>query len=429
MPGYASNYYRQTASNPVSFAPLSGDRQVDVCIVGAGLAGLTAALTLARQGRKVAVLEAEKVAWGASGRNGGVVSPGYATSFDKIAARAGLENAKELHRLSIEGVRVVRNNIAKLKLSAAQPINGTLKVSRYEHAADALERVRWLKDTFGYEVQFIPGNEISRLLSSKKHFHATHDPQAFHFHPLNYATGLASEIARLGGEIFEGSRALAIEKTNGHRSIRTAQGSVEARDVLIACGGYTDGLVPRIQSSYIPITTYMIVTREGRDQIEQAIRTRYAIGDSRRASDYYRLVDDGSRILWGGMITTQQTEPKTLGRMLQKRMVDTYPSLAGLEVEQSWSGKMAYARHLMPQIGRLEEGLWYCTSFGGHGMNTTAVGGTVIAEGILGESDRYKLFAPFGLTWNGAAIGRLAVQTSYWYLQMRDLLQEARSGI
>lgn len=430
MPGYASNYYRQTASKPVSFAPLAGDRQADVCVIGAGLAGLTAALTLAREGRKVVTLEAEKVAWGASGRNGGVVSPGYATSFKKIASRTGLENANTLHRLSIEGVRIVRDNITRLKLTAAQPVEGTLKVSRYQHTSDALEQVRWLKDTFGYELQFIPRNELARLLSSKKYFHATHDPQAFHFHPLNYAVALASEIARLGGEIFEGSRALAIDKVNnGQRSIRTAGGRVEAKDVLIACGGYTDGLVPRLQSSYVPITTYMIVTKEGRDQIAQAIRTHCAVGDSRRASDYYRLVDDGSRILWGGMITTRQTEPRTLGRMLHSRMVDTYPCLDGLEVEQSWSGKMAYARHLMPQIGRLEDGLWYCTGFGGHGMNTTAIGGTVVAEGILGESDRYKLFAPFGLTWNGAAMGRLAVQCTYWYLQIRDFFQESRSGI
>lgn len=427
MSDYASNYYRQTADSPVSYASLASAEQADVCVIGAGLAGLTAALTLARAGQRVVVLEAEQIAWGASGRNGGVVSPGYATSFAKIAARAGYDNAIRLHRLSIEGVDIVRGNIDSLHIASAVPMHGALKVSRFENSTQARAHARWMRDTFDYDLEYLSKEEIRHLLRSEKYFHALRDRRAFHFHPLNYATGLARELERLGGKIFEHTRALAMDAAGSDRRVGTEQGSVQARHVLVACGGYTDRLVPRLAASYVPISTYMVVTRRARELIATAIASRCSIGDSRRSSDYYRLVDDGERILWGGMITTRQAEPAHLGTLLKRRMVDTYPQLADLDVERAWSGKMAYARHLMPQIGKLGQGLWYCTSFGGHGMNTTAIGGTVVAEAILGASDRYRLFDPFGLCWNGGILGRAAVQLTYWYYQANDFLQERKS--
>ena len=130
---------------------------------------------------------------------------------------------------------------------------------------------------------------------------------------------------------------------------------------------------------------------------------------------------------WGGRITTRTTDPRDIAALLRREMVATYPQLADLKVEVAWSGLMAYARHLMPQIGQWKPGVWYCTSFGGHGMNTTAIGGTVIAEGILRSSDRYRLFAPFDLAWNGGILGRAAVQLTYWSYQAADAAREFRS--
>jgi glycine/D-amino acid oxidase-like deaminating enzyme len=395
--------------------------------VGAGLAGLTAALTLARAGRQVVLLEAERVAWGASGRNGGVVSPGYATSFEKIAKRAGSENARRLHRLSIEGVDIVKNNIDTLGVRDAQPIQGTLRVSRFENSDATRRHIEWTQQTFGYSLEYKSKEEIRELLISTKYFNAVFNPHAFHFHPLNYALGLARELVRLGGKIFESSKALKIERNNAVMCVKTQLGSVQARDVLITCGGYTDKLVPKLARSYIPIATYMVVTEKAKDLVGTALKSTASIGDSRRSSDYYRLVDHGERILWGGMITTRQAEPARLGALLKQRMVDTYPQLAGIKIERAWSGKMAYAKHLMPQIGKFQDGLWYCTSFGGHGMNTTAIGGTVIAEAILDASDRYALFSPFGLEWNGGILGTAAVQLTYWHYQINDFLQERKS--
>ena len=203
-------------------------------------------------------------------------------------------------------------------------------------------------------------------------------------------------------------------------------GEVLAKDVVIATGGYTGRLDRRLQGAYLPIATYVMLTKAEPELIATAIRTRAAIGDRRRAGDYYRLVDGGRRILWGGKITTRTGEPRRLADLLRATITATYPQLRDLEVEIAWSGLMAYARHLMPQVGPLEPGLWCCTAFGGHGLNTTAIGGRLVAEAITGASDRWRLFAPFGLAWNGGPAGRLAVQATYWTLQMQDWLNELR---
>ncbi|HEX7747421.1 MAG TPA: FAD-binding oxidoreductase [Bordetella sp.] len=424
MSDYIDSYYRQTATPHTPYPVLAQSESADVCVVGAGLAGLTAALTLARAGRSVVLLDAERIAWGASGRNGGVVSPGYATSFDLISRRVGEDHAKQLYRLSIEGVDIVRENIRALGIDGAQPVSGTLRMSRFENSQAMRNYVAWMGKTFNYHLRFLARDEARELAVTDKYFNAVHNPQAFHFHPLNYALGLAREFTRLGGRLYEASPAASIERDGAGRRVRTPGGTVQARDVLIACGGYTGKLVPRLHRSYLPILTYMVVTQEAPELIASAIRTTSSIGDSRRASDYYRLVDGGRRVLWGGMITTRQAEPARLGKLLEHRMLDTYPQLAGIRIERAWSGKMAYARHLMPQIGKLEDGLWYCTSFGGHGMNTTSIGGTVIAEGILDASDRFRLYTPFGLAWNGGMLGTAAVQLTYWKYQINDFLQE-----
>jgi gamma-glutamylputrescine oxidase len=424
---YSNNYYRQTASADAPYPQLTRSEEADVCIVGAGLAGLTAALVLALAGKQVVLLEAERIAGGASGRNGGVVSPGYSTSFNKIASRTGYDNARLLHLLSIEGVEIVRNNIDCLDIQEAHLRDGALRVSRFENSVETQEHIKWMEQTFDYPLEYKSKEDVQDLLVSEKYFNGISDSRAFHFHPLNYAIGLANELINLGSKIFERSRAVKISRKNGTATIETLSGLVRAKDVLITCGGYTDRLVPKLANSYIPISTYMVITESAKELISTAIRSTASVGDSRRSSDYYRLVDNGERILWGGMITTQQTEPARLGIMLKKRMIETYPQLASINIERSWAGKMAYAKHLMPQIGKLDEGLWYCMSFGGHGMNTTAIGGTVIAEAILRASDRYKLFSPFGLKWNGGILGTGAVQLTYWHYQIKDFMQERKS--
>jgi glycine/D-amino acid oxidase-like deaminating enzyme len=427
MIAYPDTYYARTVSDGCLRPPLEGSLDTEVAVVGAGLAGLTAALEVARAGRSVVVLEAERIAWGASGRNGGFVGPGYATSHAHIGRMVGPERAHALHRLSIEGARMVAENLDSLGVANAPAVHGKMSVLRYPDPDGLSRRRDALEREFGYATEVMTTEEVRALLRSDKYHQALLDPAAFHFHPLNYARALAGAVESLGGRVHEGSRVVSADLDAPEKVLRTDRGEVRARDVVLAGGGYTDALVPRLRRSFLPIATYVLLTEPARKRIAEAVRTPRAISDSRRAGDYYRLVDGGERILWGGRITTRRSEPRRLAAMLRRTMVSTYPQLEGVRVEVAWSGLMAYARHLMPLVGRLQPGVWNSLGFGGHGLNTTAIGGRVVAEGILRASDRWRLFEPFGLAWNGGPFGTAAAQLTYWTYQAMERVRERRS--
>ncbi len=424
---YADVWYcRQAGADVPPRPPLQSRIEADVCVVGGGLAGLTAAHHLASAGRKVALVEARRIGWGASGRNGGFVSPGYSLGYDRIADRVGPDAAKELFRMSVEGMQIVAANIRELGITAAAPCPGILGGVRYDPGRRLMDHRDWLAREFGYEVAHLDRAALAEHLTSPRYHQALHDRNAFHFDPLAYCLGLAGAAQAAGTTIHEATLADRIEGGPGGWTVTTPQGRISAREVLVTTGGYTDRLVPALHRAFLPIATYVMISREAPDLIASAIHTRSAIGDDRRAGDYYRLVDNGKRVLWGGKITTRTSEPRDLGKLLHRTMADTYPQLAGLEIDTVWTGLMSYARHLMPQIGKLPSGLWHCTAFGGHGMNTTAIGGRVIAEAILGQSDRWRAFSPFGLDWTGGYAGMAAVQLTYWRYQAMDAWRERR---
>jgi glycine/D-amino acid oxidase-like deaminating enzyme len=428
MASYLDTYYTRTLAEKSLRPSLAGDLKADVAIVGGGLAGLTAGLELARAGRSVIIVESKLVGWGASGRNGGFVGPGYATSLANIARMVGEQKAHVLYRMSIEGVRIVEENLENLPDGDNPKINGKLSVLRY-HDPDGLMRQRDLMaKEFGYDLSVMTTDAVRSLLRSSKYHQALHDPACFHFNPLKYARSLATALEALGGVILEGSHVTEADFSGSRKVIRTRHGSVSAQTILLAGGGYTDNLVPAIRRSLLPIATYVLLTGSSKDMVAGAVRTPMAVSDNRRAGDYYRLVDDGSRLLWGGRITTRRSEPERLAQLMQGTMVSTYPQLTGLKVDVAWSGLMAYARHLMPLIGKLQPAVWYATGFGGRGLNTTAIGGRVVAEGMLGITDRYRLFEPFGLAWNGGPFGVAAAQMTYWAYQAMDLVKERRGS-
>jgi glycine/D-amino acid oxidase-like deaminating enzyme len=203
-----------------------------------------------------------------------------------------------------------------------------------------------------------------------------------------------------------------------------AEGQARVRHVVYCVSSLDRKLHRQTGRAVLPVVTYIAVTRP----LEQhVIRTRSAVSDSRRAGNYYRLIDDG-RLLWGGAITTRLSEPGLLAARMKSDMVSVFPELGDPQIDHAWAGLMGYARHFMPLIGSDGQGQWWATAFGGHGMNTTAMGGMLVARAIAAHDDEYLRFAPYAPVWAGGPFGRAAVQASYWYMQLRDRLDEWRAS-
>ena len=418
MSDYIDCHYALTRADRSTRPYLTGPLSVETAIVGGGLAGLTVALELARRGRSVALIEGRRIGWGASGRNGGFCAPGFAIGIDGIAARAGVETAHELYALSREAVLYVRDNLAKAGMPVDPARMGHISARRVPALAE-LEAYRDKMATLGVELRVLPTPETRALLRSEAYFDSIIEPLAFAMQPLDYALSLAREIEDCGGAVHENCPALALHKVGHAYRLMTPRGQVSARNVVICTGGYTGRLLPRLRRAMLPIATYAMATEPCAELLDRAIATSMCISDDRRAGDYYRRLEDG-RLLWGGRITARTRDPNDLAALLQRDMGAVYPQLSGVKIETAWSGLMAYARHHMPQVGRSEEGLWHCTAFGGHGLNTTAVAGRLVAAAIAEGDDRHRLFAPFGLDWNGGPFGPVAAQLVYWKLQAQD---------
>lgn len=419
-------YYSRTRIESPERSSLISTVDADVCIVGAGIAGLSCALELTQRGQQVVILDAQTTGWGASGRNGGFVGAGYAGSNDFIRATVGDKDATELFNWSVEGVRSISENIQSLKLSGCSPTKGTLSVIRYDDPDPLKRYCSELNSRYGYQLEYQSSTDLRQYLNTDRYFHGYLDKQSYHMHPLNYCLGLASEIERTAGQIYEHSTAISMELDRPIKRVITEAGVVHANDVVLCGGGYAGREFGKLRRSLLPIATYVAVTDKLGPLAADCVNTRAAVVDDRRASDYYRIVDQ-DRLLWGGRITAKTREPSELASLLKRDMEAVYPQLTGATIDVAWSGLMAYARHRMPYIGQLQPGVWCATAFGGHGLNTGAIGGRLIAEGITGESSRYRLFNAFKQQWNGGVFGPVAAQVVYTGLRIGDWLTENRS--
>lgn len=424
MSEYIECYYAQTRTEHKTRPYLDGVASVETAIVGGGLAGLTIAFELAKRGRSVALLEGRRIAWGASGRNGGFCTPGYPTGLDDVAAKAGEATARELFVISREAVRYVADNLAAFGMPVDPARMGHISARRVP-ARPELEQHRDKMAKLGVELHVLPAAETRALLKSEAYFDSIVEPLAFAMHPLNYALAMADAIEAKDGDIYENCPVLAIQPKGSAWRLITPRGKIDARHVVVCTGGYTTRLMPHLRRAMLPIATYAMATEPCAGLLDQAIATPMCISDDRRAGDYYRRLTDG-RLLWGGRITARTRDPNDLAALLHRDMREVYPQLSNVKIESAWSGLMSYARHYMPQIGRTQEGLWHCTAFGGHGLNTTAVGGRLIAAAITEGDDRYRLFAPFGLDWNGGPFGPIAAQLVYWKMQAQDWWAERK---
>jgi len=295
---------------------------------------------------------------------------------------------------------------------------------RYSNAAAKRAAAAQMARDYGRELQFLDVAETRARVASTRYFQSTYDATAFHMHPLRYALMIAAKAEAGGARLFENSPVLDAGKEGAVHVVRTGEGEVRARDVVFCLSSLDRRLHRPTGRAVLPVATYVAVTEPLQQDV---VRTRSAVSDSRRAGNYFRLIDEG-RLLWGGAITTRVSEPRRLAERMKGDMVSVFPELVNPRIDYAWAGLMGYARHFMPVIGSDGQGRWWATAFGGHGMNTTAMGGLLLSRAIAAKDDEYRRFAPFGPEWAGGPFGRVGVQAGYWYMQIKDALDERRLG-
>ncbi len=416
-----ATWYEATAQRGVQLGVPPGQSDFDVCVVGGGLAGLTTALELAQKGLRVALVEARLVGMGASGRNGGFVFNGFALDIAEVTRHVGAEAAKNLYALSKLGTAYVRKEIASSDPGIKMG-DGLLVSVRHDDGGELQRHGDSLARELGETAEYLTTAETRRRLSSVRYHGALYFPQAFHIHPLRYCLSLKEKIVAAGGKVFENSPVLGVEKSGAHFEIKFAAASIKATHVVHCVSSLGRKIHQPSGRAVLPVATYIGVTEP---LTQSAINTSCAVADTRRAGDYYRLID-GGRILWGGRITTRVSAPSHLAEQMKGDMLSTYPQLGHPRMDYAWAGLMGYALHKMPLIGRDAQGQWFATAFGGHGLNTTAMAGILLARAIADGDDSYRQFAPFAPAWAYGQLGRLGVQGSYWWMQARDKWDESR---
>src|SRR6202140_5363099 len=423
----AAGWYEATRVASPERARLNFDLDVDVCVIGAGLAGLTVAREVARRGWSVAVLEAKRVANAASGRNTGFVLPGFQETIDSMVERIGLDHTKQLWALSEQGLDYVRRTISETGMPGVDPVPGWLHVSKTDNGDEIRsegERLRWI----GANVEAWPTQRVREVLPNKRYFGALHFPGAIHIHPLNYALGLAADAEAAGARIFEDTAAIAVDASGVRKRIDTADGRVRAVHVVLACNVQLGELMPRLSATLLPIITFVLVTEPIGPLLHEVVRYRGAVSDTNRADNHYRIVGGanagGERLQGSGRMRVWEADPRSVRRGLIADIRRNFPDLGKVEVAHLWRGTLGRAIHRMPQIGEIERGLWVTSGFGGHGLNTTAMGGELVARGIVEADPTWRMFAPYELVWAGGVLGRALAQGISWGTRPDDPIEQ-----
>ena len=421
---YIETYYRDTLNQNQPRADLTHDIDTDICVIGGGLAGLSTALGLVEKDKKTVLVEANRIGWGASGRNGGFVAKGYAAGYRPLVKKVGLEHTKALHKLATHGRALIKKRIDEYQIDCGPVRHGVLGVSWNNHPESVRDYIEFMRNDLNAPLEFWPTEKIRELCKTERYFDGFYSPEDYQFHPLNYVHGLANAIEGHGGQIFEQTKALKIEeRPDSGYIVNTPKGNVTCNQVVLCCSIYVDDLNKKLKYAAFPVYTYVMVTKPiPEERLNGALNTDFAIFDNRYAQDYYRRLPD-NRILWGGRVSVKGV-PKNLAQIMVRDLLKVYPQLEGVvEPDYAWGGELCYAPHKMPQIGQLKPGYWYNTCFGGHGLVPTSVGGDVVSSAIAEGDERYKLFEPFSKLWfAGGPLSPYIAQSVYYLWRARDIL-------
>jgi gamma-glutamylputrescine oxidase len=421
---FPPSWYAASATPLAAQPRLEGTvKDVDVCVLGAGYTGLSAALELAQAGYRVAVLEAHRVGWGASGRNGGQAIVGYGCEQATLENLLGQEAARVLFDLSREGMDLLRQRIRDHAIACDWRDGHAHVPIKPRQERDLRHSLVEMAQRYDYPLQWWNREQLRSQLASDRYLGALYDPLSGHLHPLEYCLGLARAALAAGVRIYEHSP--VVELVRGSRPcLRTANGHVEADFAVIAGNAWMRGIAPELESRVMPVGTYIAATAPlGEEGARSLIRNDMAVADVNWALDYFRLSRD-HRLLFGGRASYSSFPPPNLRGVMRRRIRTVFPQLAEVPVEYLWGGYVDISMNRGPHWGRLTPNIYFAQGFSGHGVASTGLAGKLIAEAIAGQSRRLDLFgkiphAPFP---GGRALRTpLLVLAMAWY-KLRDHL-------
>jgi gamma-glutamylputrescine oxidase len=371
---------------------LEGSETADVCIIGAGYTGLSSALHLAERGYKVIVLEAETVAFGASGRNGGHVGIGQRSDQVELEEQFGHEIATLLWDMGLEAVDTVKSLIATHNIDCDLKHGDMHFAHKRKLCGDMKKEIEFLAERYNfYDVEYIPQERLHEAVGSNGFFGAIWDKVSCHLHPLNYALGLADAAIKAGAIIYEHSRVRSY--SGSPVVVSTASGQVTASELILACNGYIEKLEPQINGYIMPIYNFVLATEPlSEDMAHSIIPKDTSMADSRFVINYWKLSGD-NRLIFGGGENYRRKFPTDIKDFVGKYMRQIYPQLTDTKIDYGWGGTLAITMNRLPHFGRIKENIWYLQGYSGHGVPTATFAGKLIAEAISGKLERFDIMS------------------------------------
>jgi gamma-glutamylputrescine oxidase len=420
------SYYEASVTRPPALPALAGRVQADVCVIGAGLVGLSAALELRARGYSVVLLEAQVAGWGASGRNGGQLIAGFA-SEDAIEAQFNAADAARAWNVTIDALDLVRERIATHGIECDQVDGYMTLATSARKARELAARTEQVERLYGYQVESLPAGEVGAAIASKRFYGGVRDRRSGHLHPLKYCLGMAAAACKAGVQLFEHSPVTSVER-GARPLVRTALGEVACEFVVMAGNVYLNEygkrVAPDLGRRIMPVGTYIVATEPmDKARADALISGRNAVCDTNFILDYFRTTAD-HRMLFGGRVSYSSYTPPKLVASMRQRMLAVFPQLADLDVPHSWGGFVDITMNRGPDFGRVGTNIYYLQGFSGHGLALSGMAGKLAAEAIDGQATTFDLMArlrhmPFP---GGALLRTPALVLGMLYYQIRDLL-------
>ena len=419
---YPNSYYAATANPMPQYPALDGDLDCDVGIIGAGYTGLSAALHLAERGFKVVLLDAQRIGWGASGRNGGQLGSGQRVDQETLLAKFGAKHARDLWQLAQDSKSLVKSLISKHKIDC-DLTPGIIEADHKKRFVEETESyVRLLQESYDYdEIRFLDRDALRAQVGTNAYYGGSLDMGAAHLHPLNFALGLAKAAGEAGVQIFERSRVTEI--VEGEPAIlKTATGNVRAKHLLLACNGYLGDLEPKVGTRVMPINSYMVATEPLPAELaHDVIANNVAVADSRFVVNYYRLSAD-KRMLFGGRESYGYRYPDDIAASVRKRMLGIHPQLKDARIDYYWGGTLGITMNRLPHVARLAPNILSASGYSGHGLGMSTLCGQLMAEAIAGTAERFDVMANLKIPSfpGGTRLRRPLLVLAMLYYALRD---------